>query len=137
MQTERKHTETFPRTEGGEIAQEFEDARKPYIQSALKAKMPNLREKRKTDKEKGKIRPSTKASRNMTEARESQDFKKWAAAHDPEPDRHDTELRTWLYEEALPSDKPVPYTMTYKPKTNQFGGIEKHKARYVPDEAIS
>lgn len=64
------------------------------------------------------------------------DFKEWAAAHDAEPDKHDRELRTWVYEEKVPSDNPVPYTMKYKAKTNQFGALRNTKKK-VPLEVTS
>lgn len=64
----------------------------------------------------------------MTKARTGPDFKEWAKAHDAELERNDTELRTWVYEDARLLDRPVLYMMMYKENTNQFGGIEKHKA---------
>lgn len=76
-----------------------------------------------------KIRPNSKPPRSMTEARKKPDAKKRAAAHDAERNRHYTELRTWVYKNYLPSDKRVPFTMTYKAKTNKCGGVDRHKAR--------
>ena len=107
----------------------FKADRKQYVMNTLLAKIEDLKSKRKTARSKKVVSTNSKAPRSMAEARLRPDFKEWAKAHDAEIYRHDTELRTWVYEEARPSDKPVPFTMTYKAKTNQFGGIERYKAR--------
>lgn len=93
-------------------------AKKPLIQKALKAKIENLQRKRNTVNKKRSVRQHLKAPRNKAEERSRLDFKDWVEAHDAELDRHDTELRAWVYEDALESDKPVPYTMTYKRQIN-------------------
>lgn len=116
MQLDRNDATKFPCTDSGDIASEFENERRPHLQKSLKARTQNLKDKRKTDKGKRNVRLSAKASRNMTKARMRPDFKEWAAAHDSELHRHDADLRTWVYEDPLPSDKPVPFTMTYKAK---------------------
>lgn len=63
----------------------------------------------------------------MTEAMRISDSKKWEKTHDAELDRNVTELRTWVYEEAMPSDKPIPLKMIYNAKKNQFGCKEKYE----------
>lgn len=70
----------------------------------------------------------------MGKARTRQDYREWTAAHDAELDIHDAELRTWTYEESIPTDRPVPYTMTYEGKKNQFG-VSKNTRPDVPFKA--
>ena len=53
----------------------------------------------------------------------------WAAAHDAEIRRHDTELHTWRYETQRSTDKPLPYVFNYKTKTKPDGTIDRYKAR--------
>lgn len=85
--------------------------------------------KRKETPTKKSVRQSTKAPRKMAEARSKPDFKNWGAAHAAELGRHDAEIRTWVYEEELPSDKHAPWTMIYRAaKANQFGRLGRHKA---------
>jgi hypothetical protein len=57
------------------------------------------------------------------------DAAKWKAAHDQEIDRHVSILKTWHYERPLPTDRPIPYTFTYKVKTDHPGQPSTYKAR--------
>ena len=57
------------------------------------------------------------------------DFLSYSKAHDEELARHGPDgLHTYDFVEVLPTDKPIPYAMTYKAKTNQYGGLERHTA---------
>lgn len=38
-------------------------------------------------------------------------------------------MRTWTYQPARPDDRPLPFLMTFRTKTNLFGGLERHKVR--------
>lgn len=68
--------------------------------------------------------------KNIAEARGRKDWLMWAKALDEELARHGPEqLHTFDFVDPLPTDKPIPYTLTLKVKTNQFGGPEKHKVR--------
>jgi hypothetical protein len=69
------------------------------------------------------------APRTLAEARARPDAAEWQRAHDAELRRHDGELRTWTYVEQLPTDRPAPHVVTYRAKTNQYGGLERRKAR--------
>jgi Reverse transcriptase (RNA-dependent DNA polymerase) len=69
------------------------------------------------------------ARRSIKEARARPDADEWRQVHDAELRRHDTELLTWTYEDPLPADKPLPFTIGYKARTNMFGGLERRKAR--------
>jgi hypothetical protein len=51
------------------------------------------------------------------------------AAHGQELDRHVTTLGTWHYERPRSTDRPIPYTFTYKLKTDNEGQPSKYKAR--------
>lgn len=53
----------------------------------------------------------------------------WAKAWDAEVIRHTDELKTWTLEEQHSEDRPLPYIMTLRSKTNQYGRLEKHKIR--------
>jgi hypothetical protein len=67
--------------------------------------------------------------KTMCAARRLPDANQWAAAHDAEIRRHETELQTWRYEDPLPGDRPRPYVMTYKVKEDADRAYVKHKAR--------
>jgi hypothetical protein len=71
------------------------------------------------------------APRSIKEARGRPDADEWRRVHDAEVRRHDTELLTWTYEDPLPTDKPLQFTIGYKAKTNMYGGLERRKARYA------
>lgn len=43
--------------------------------------------------------------------------------------RHIDDLNTWTLEEPLKDDKPLPFFMTFRSKTNKYGGLEKHDVR--------
>jgi hypothetical protein len=66
---------------------------------------------------------------SIKEARDRPDADEWRRVHDVELRRHDTELLTWTYEDPLPTDKPLQFTIGYKAKTNTCGGLEHSKAR--------
>jgi hypothetical protein len=70
-----------------------------------------------------------KVPRNMRQAMHLLDAAKWRAAHDQEIDRHVSILKTWHYERPLPTDRPIPYTFTYKVKTDHPGQPSTYKAR--------
>lgn len=73
--------------------------------------------------------PPPPPAKTLEEAKSRPDFLSYAKAHDAELDRHGPEgLHTYDYVDALPSDKPIPYMMAYKAKTNQYGGLERHKS---------
>lgn len=92
----------FPNIDGRDIARDFELHRRPHFINALEAKIPDLKKRRKTAKAKESVRINRKASINMEEAQTKTDAKEWAAAHNAELNRHDTELCTWIYEDAFP-----------------------------------
>jgi Reverse transcriptase (RNA-dependent DNA polymerase) len=71
----------------------------------------------------------TPPPKSLVAAQRRPDASDWAAAHDAEIRRHETDLSTWRYEVPLPSDRPRPYIMTYKVKHDANGGYVKHKAR--------
>lgn len=65
--------------------------------------------------------------KTLEEAKSRPYFLSYAKAHDEELDRHRPNgLHTYYFVEALPSDKPILYTMTYKARTNQHGVLERH-----------
>lgn len=86
------------------------------VKKALQAKLATLKKTRETIGREMKVRQGKKVPRCMAEARTRPDFKDWPEAHDAELDKHDTELRIWVYEGPPSSDRPVPFTMTYKAK---------------------
>ena len=74
--------------------------------------------------------PPPPPPKTLNDAKARPDYLSYAKAHDEELDRHGPNgLHTYDFVEALPSDRPIPFVMTYKAKTNQYGGLERHKAR--------
>lgn len=73
--------------------------------------------------------PPPSAPRSLADVAGRLDAKAWYDAWDAELQRHDTELHTWTYEDPLPTDKPLPYLMGFKAKTNVYGGLERCKVR--------
>lgn len=59
----------------------------------------------------------------------SSDAGEWAKACNAEVARHTDDLNTWTLEEQLAEGRPLPYVMTFRSKTNQYGGLKKHKVR--------
>lgn len=108
MPLHKNDEDRIPRIDGGNTEKDFAEARAPRTSNMHCKVVDNLKNKRRTTKSKESVRPSTRPPRNITAAIMRSDCKEWAKAHDAELDRHDTELRIWLYEEALPSDKLVP-----------------------------
>jgi hypothetical protein len=54
------------------------------------------------------------APRSTKEARGRPDADEWRRVHDAELRRLDSELLTWTYEDPLPTDKPLQFTIGYK-----------------------
>lgn len=106
----------FPSQDGGDIEQELKIEGIALLSSKCADKL-------------GVSIPPPPAPKSLDEAHKSRDSLSWCKAWDDELERHDTTLRTWTYEDPLPSDKPLPYTMTFKSKTNMYGGLERHKVR--------
>lgn len=74
--------------------------------------------------------PPPPSPNTLEEAKNRPDYLSYAKTHDEELKRHGPNgLHTLDFVEALPSDRPIPYTIYYKAKTNHYGGLEKHKAR--------
>jgi Reverse transcriptase (RNA-dependent DNA polymerase) len=69
------------------------------------------------------------ALRSIKEARGRPDADECRRVHDAELRRQDTELLTSSYEDPLPTDKPLQFTIGCKAKTNMYGGLERRKAR--------
>jgi hypothetical protein len=67
--------------------------------------------------------------KTLADARASPQAEHWRKAYTDELRRHDTVLRTWYYDYIKPNDHPVPYIVSFKTKRNEFGGIDKFKAR--------
>lgn len=57
------------------------------------------------------------------------DVRAWDTAYHAEIAHHAVDLRTWYLDDELSSDKPLPYVMTYRAKTNMHGVLERHKVR--------
>lgn len=53
-----------------------------------------------------------------------------ATAYDVELDRHGKGLHSWYFDDPQPGDKSLPYDMTFKAKTNMYGGLERQDARF-------
>jgi hypothetical protein len=70
-----------------------------------------------------------RAPKSLSAIRHLPDALRWAKAHDDEIHRHETALKTWRYEDPLPSDRPRPFIMTYKLKADADQEQVKHKAR--------
>lgn len=62
----------------------------------------------------------------LLQAMSGKDAQTCATAHGAELTIHTTELKTWYFDDELPNDKPLPYIMTYRAKTNMYGGLERH-----------
>lgn len=60
---------------------------------------------------------------------DSSDAADCAKAWDAEVIRRTDDLKTCTLEEQHPDDRTLPYIMTFRPKTNQYGGLKKHKVR--------
>lgn len=68
--------------------------------------------------------------KSIVEVRGRKYWLMWAKALYEGLERHGPEqLHTVDFVDPLPTDKPIPYTLTLKVKNNQFGGSEKHKVR--------
>lgn len=73
--------------------------------------------------------PPPAPPRSLSDIAGRPDERAWYDAWDAELNRHDTELRTWTYETPRDKDKPLPYVMTFRAKTNAYGGLERCKVR--------
>lgn len=69
------------------------------------------------------------APKTLEEALNRQGTLHRAKAWDNEITRHDAGLNTWTYEDELPTDRPIPYVMTFKAKPNMYGGLHRYKVR--------
>lgn len=43
--------------------------------------------------------------------------------------RHETDLNTWTYEEQRTTNRPIPYVMNFKAKTNMYGDFVPRTAQ--------
>lgn len=80
-------------------------------------------------KNKRQVRPSTKVPWNKAEARLRPDFEEWAKAHDSELERQKRSYVPGYTGSYFRRTNQFHTRLTYKEKTNQFGGIEMHKKR--------
>eukprot|EP00173_Palmaria_palmata_P004417 Plantae.Rhodophyta-Palmaria_palmata.ctg5955.p1 GENE.Plantae.Rhodophyta-Palmaria_palmata.ctg5955~~Plantae.Rhodophyta-Palmaria_palmata.ctg5955.p1 ORF type:complete len:296 (+),score=29.01 Plantae.Rhodophyta-Palmaria_palmata.ctg5955:187-1074(+) len=122
MRTMRKYARPnngeFPKQDGGDIEAEMQGR----IGLTVQACTAKVSEKH--------GRAPLRLPRNIAEARGQKDWLMWAKDLDDELDRHGPgHLHTFDFVDSLPTDKPIPYTLTLKVKTNQFEGSEKHKVR--------
>lgn len=76
-----------------------------------------------------KINPPAPTPNSLAEAMASDSASELAKACNAEVVRHTDDFSTWNLEEPIEGDKPLPYVMTFHSKTNQCGGLEKHKVR--------
>jgi hypothetical protein len=67
--------------------------------------------------------------RTLKQALRLPDAAHWMNAHDKEIDRHVDTLGIWHYERAQANDRPIPFTFTYKLKTDHLGQPATYKAR--------
>lgn len=53
----------------------------------------------------------------------------WAKAWNAELQRHDTESKTWTYEDPIPTDRPLSYSLSFKSKTYIHSRLERLNVR--------
>lgn len=109
----------FPNQSGEDIDAEMKTKRVGLIALALVAK---------TD---AKIMTSPPTpQKSLQKAQSRPEFLSYCRAHDEEIDRNGLKrLNTWECIDYLPPDRQIPYHISYKAKINQYGCLEKHKAR--------